>query len=217
MPKILADQDSDPSEARRVERHDPIARREIPLLVEQPVGGQIDFAMNVNHPAALGPKRGVVETMVRRLLDEAHDQRHRPGGVDQLPNLRPGGGNRQIGHHVADKIAHQRQLGKDDQIGMLPPCRLDLLEVQGQVARQIAQHRRNLSHRHPQRAGAIVRSQCLHRTNAYIYFSSPNATRIPCTKSSRVEREYSTSNHRILPFGVEQEDSRQLAIFTQAA
>ena len=36
---------------------------------------------------------------------------------------------------------------------MLPPGGLDLLEVQGQVALQVAQHRRDLGHRHPQHAG----------------------------------------------------------------
>ena len=159
VPKVLADQDSDAAEPRGVERHEPIAGREIPLLVEQPIGRQIHLAMDVDYPSPLGPERGVVESVMRRLFDEAHDQRHRPGGVDQLPNLRPGGRDRQIGHHVADEIAGQRQFGKDDQVGVLPPGGLDLLQVQGEVARHVAELRRDLSHRHPQHAGRIVYNQ----------------------------------------------------------
>ena len=216
MPKILADQDSDAAETRGVERHEPIAGREVSLLVEQPVSRQIHLAMDVDHPAALGPKRGVVEAVMRRLFDEAHDQRHRPGGVDQLPNLRPGGRNRQIGHHVADEIAGQRQFGKDDQVGVLPPGGLDLLEVQGEVARKIAQHRRNLSHRHPQRAGAHRSQPMLRQESADIYFSSPNATRIPCTKSSPRRAGILNVEPENLALGVEQKYPRHLACLCRA-
>ena len=67
-----------------------------------------------------------------------------------MADLRPGGREGQVGHHVADEIAGQRQLGKDDQVGVLPAGGLDLLQVQGQVARQVAQRGRDLRHRHPQ-------------------------------------------------------------------
>ena len=40
---------------------------------------------------------------------------------------------------------------------MLPPGSLDLLQVQSEVARQVAQHRRNLGHRHTQHVGAFTR------------------------------------------------------------
>ena len=90
--------------------------------------------MDVDHAAAFGPNRGVVESVPRRLFDQPHHQRHGPGGVDQLTDLRPGRRDGQVGHHVAKEVARQRKLGEDDQVGVLPPGGLDLLKVQGQVA-----------------------------------------------------------------------------------
>ena len=59
-----------------------------------------------------------------------------------------------LGHHVAQEIAGQRQLGKHDQIGPLPFGGLDLFQMLRQIALPISQRRRDLGQGHAQ-LGAI--------------------------------------------------------------
>jgi hypothetical protein len=148
VPNIFVNQDPHPAEPRGVEGLDPFTSGEVALLVEQPVGGQVDLAVHVHDLPAFAVKRGVVEAVPRRFLDETGHHRHRAGGLEQLLDFGGRRGDRQIGHHVADEITGQRQLRKHDQVGLLLPRRRDLLQVQGQVPLRIAQHGRDLSHRH---------------------------------------------------------------------
>ncbi len=156
VPEIFADEDSHPAEPRRVEGLETFAGGEVSLLVKKAVGGQIDLAVEVDDPPALGVKDRVVEAMLRRLLDEAGDQGRLARRRQQPLDLRGVGADGQVGHHVADEVAGQRKLGEDDQIGLLPQGRFDPLEVHVQVAVQIAQRRRNLRHRNAEQRRFLV-------------------------------------------------------------
>ena len=148
VPEIFADQDAHPAEAGRIEGQEPLAGGEVALLVEQAVGRQIDLAVQVDDPPALGVQGRVVEAMLRRLFDEAQHHGHRPGGVEQFADFRGVGRDGHVGHHVADEVAGQRQFREDDQVGLLRAGRLDLLQVQGHVPLPIGQHRRDLGQGH---------------------------------------------------------------------
>ena len=134
VPKIFADEDTHPTESGRVERQsNAIAGGKIALLVEQAVGGQINLAMDVDQSATLGIKGRIVEAVPRRLLDKAGHHGRRAGRREQFLDLGRVAFDRHVGNHVAQEIAGQRQLGKDDQVGVgLPRC-LDPIQVQLEV------------------------------------------------------------------------------------
>ena len=154
VPEIFADQDAHPAEAGRIEGDEPFAGGEVALLVEQAVGRQIDLAVQVHDPPALGVQGRVVEAMLRRLFHEAQHHGHGAGGVQELADLRGVGRDGHVRHHIADEVARQRQFREDDQIGFLGPCRLDLLQVQAHVPLPIGQHRRDLGQGHAVEGGA---------------------------------------------------------------
>ena len=133
---------------------EPLAGGEVALLVEQAVGRQIDLAVQVDDPPALGVQGRVVEAMLRRLFHEAQHHGHGSGGVQELADLRGVGRDGHVGHHIADEVAGERQFREDDQVGLLGPSRLDLLQVQAHVPLPIGQHRRDLRQGHAVEGGA---------------------------------------------------------------
>ena len=135
VPEILADQDAHAAEAGRVEglrsarrRRSSAARRTGRRWADRPCGARGRSARprrrrrRCRSGAAATPRR----SRPPAAIGPAASSSRRISGA--------GGRKGQVGHHVADEVAGQRQFGKDDQVGLLPRGRLDLLEVQGQVA-----------------------------------------------------------------------------------
>src|SRR3990170_6814962 len=73
MPHVLADQDRGPADFGP-ERPDPPALRQIPLLIEDPVGREIDLAVDMDDLAQREIYGGVVEEALGRLLDKPYDE-----------------------------------------------------------------------------------------------------------------------------------------------
>ncbi len=112
--------------------------------------------MHVEDVAALGVERGVEEPVLRGLLHHAGHQRAGAGRFDQPADLRPGRIQGQVGNHVAEKIARQRQLRKNDQVGPLPAGGLDLLQVHGQISSPVAEQGRDLSQGDAKHSGPVA-------------------------------------------------------------
>src|ERR1044071_816686 len=74
MPEILADQKRQPPELG-FKSADAIAAREITLLVEHPIGRQINLAVGVARMAVLEIDRRVEKPMIGAFLDQAGDER----------------------------------------------------------------------------------------------------------------------------------------------
>ena len=71
VPQVLADGHGH-AQAIDVEDHRPIARPEVPLLVEHAVVGQVALVIGVNDPALLDHRGGVVQAVLAA-FDETHD------------------------------------------------------------------------------------------------------------------------------------------------
>ena len=81
VPEVLADQDAErrrPASAARSSRRP--GAEEAPLL-EDAVGRQVELAVDEAMLAAGEQERAVVEDAAVALLDAAHDDRHRAGGL----------------------------------------------------------------------------------------------------------------------------------------
>ncbi len=146
MPEIFANQHSHPAEAR-VERLHPITQREEPALVEHPVGGKINLAVDVDHFAAGEIRRGNVKPVADVLFHEAHGDVDLAAGFqerleDGILRGRPAGHRR---GQVLKSVAGQGKLGEDDQLGSEPARAPDERQVLFQVGRNVSQRGGNLS------------------------------------------------------------------------
>ena len=74
VPEVLAHADPDADPEPRGRGSQRVARREEPPLVEQPVGRQEQFPMDVANLAVLQEGRRDEQPVVARLLDEGHDR-----------------------------------------------------------------------------------------------------------------------------------------------
>ena len=102
VPEILANQHPHAAEPGRVEGLKTLAAGKIALLVEQPIGGQVDLAVQVDDPPALGIESRVEEAVLRRFLDEAGNQGHLARRLQKLLDLRRVG-LAPLRHHVANE------------------------------------------------------------------------------------------------------------------
>ena len=123
--------------------------------------------------------------MPRRFLDKAGDHGHLAGRLQQLLDLRRSRAQGQVGHHVADEVAGQRQFGKHDQVGLLPGGRSRFARGAASDCVQIAQHRRDLRQRHAEHgrrplAAEGSNASGFRRTSRSI-FALPGGFRRHCT------------------------------------
>ena len=116
MPQILADEHRRAPEAR-IEGADPIAAREVALLVEHAVGRQVDLAMNGDDLSAVEEDRRIVEAERRRFLDEPRDERDDAAELAEARDLRRIERERDRRHHVAQQVSGEAELRENQEVG----------------------------------------------------------------------------------------------------
>ncbi len=94
MPEVLANSQAHPAEAG-VHGPEAVAPGEVALLLEHPVGRQVDLPVVVGEPAAVEQRGGVVVDVLRAFLHVAYDDGHGSAGFRNLGQdgavLRTGG------------------------------------------------------------------------------------------------------------------------------
>src|SRR5438309_933699 len=154
VPDVLAHQDPGASEGRR-ETAEAITWGEVPLLVEHPVGWQVDLAMDVLQFAAAEVEAGVEVTVVGRLDHGAEHDVQLRGEAGQLAHLRAVELDRAVRHQVFEEVAGQAELRKNEQLGTGLGRLLDPLAVALEVATTVAQCRIDL--RQGDREATVIR------------------------------------------------------------
>jgi hypothetical protein len=152
MPEVFADEDRHAAEAG-IEGAHAIAAGEIPLLVEHPVGREINFAVDVAHFAALKVNGRVVKAIVGAFFHQPGDERNVAAEFFKALDLRRGELERDIGHHVAEKVARKTQLRKEHKVRALSLSEADLLLVQRKISAEISQPRIDLCKSDSERHG----------------------------------------------------------------
>src|SRR5690606_27806147 len=145
MPEILADENAHAAETG-VERPHLLAPGEFAPLVKHTIGRQVDFAVDVQYLAPREVGGADVELLAPVHLYEPYDDVHIAAGVEQPGEDRLFIGGRQ-GHvesDVAQPVAGQRQLWKDEQLDALRGSILNGGEVQLEISLYIAKTRVNL-------------------------------------------------------------------------
>ena len=125
----------------------PGAGREEAALVEEPVGGQEDLAMDVAHGTALEQRRGDEEAVVVRFLDEGDDGGQPVGRPRQLEEARVVAAHGHLGVEVLEQVAGQAELREDHQVSAVCAGLPDELVVTRQVLVERTEPRRDLGQR----------------------------------------------------------------------
>ncbi len=107
--------------------------------------------MDVPDLAVLEQRGRDEQPMIGRFLDERDDDRQILGRGRQIGQARIVQAERHLGRQILELVAGQAELREDDQVGALGPRRSDELVVPGQVGREAAEHRSDLSERHTDR------------------------------------------------------------------
>jgi hypothetical protein len=97
--------------------------------------------MDVDDPATGQVRRRVVIAVAGGLLDEAHEEIHVPRRSQKPAKARVLETERDVGDLVAEQVAGQRQLGKDDEPGAGALRLVDGVEVEIEVLRGVAERR----------------------------------------------------------------------------
>ena len=136
-PRVLADRDADPDAGDDVERARIRARREVALVVEHGVVRQELLAVHAVHAAVRAHGGRVVQVATR--LREADDRRAPSGARRELVEGFSGlGDERGAEQEILRRIAGDRQLREDDEIGAGGLGGLVRLEDAVDVAREVA-------------------------------------------------------------------------------
>jgi hypothetical protein len=101
--------------------------------------------------AGLGVENRVIEPVVVPFLNKTDDHGGWTRCLDQFAKQWGIGRQRYLRHHIAEKVAGERQLGEDNEIGPLLASLIDLFQVPTMIAGAIAQSRRHLHQRRPDR------------------------------------------------------------------
>jgi len=149
VPEVLADQHPQPPEAR-VKGPDAIPPGEVAPLVKQGVGRQVDLVVQVDDLPAGEIRRRHVEAVAGVLVDEADHQIQVAAGLEQDAEGRVvgGGAHRHLVDQVLQVVAGQGKLREQQQINAGGPGPVDVLQVPGQVGRDVADGRVNLGDAH---------------------------------------------------------------------
>jgi hypothetical protein len=147
MPKIFADQHAHPAEAR-VKRLHPVPEREEASFIKHAVGGQIDFAMNMDY-LALREVRSRYKKPVADILFHKAD-----GNVDITAGFEQGAeggifhrgmaGDRRC--QILKRISGERELRKNDQFRALLLRLANVGQMLLNIGGDVAEFGRNLSH-----------------------------------------------------------------------
>ena len=126
LPDVLADRQSE-SRLAVLEQHDVRAGLEVALLVEHAVVRQQPLAVDGTHVAVGAHEARVVEPAVCRVrrADERDDARGRLRHLAR--SIRRRADERGAEQQVLRRIARDRELGKDDELGARVACLLDPL------------------------------------------------------------------------------------------
>src|SRR3989304_2370541 len=116
MPHVLADQDRGPADSGP-ERPDPPALRQIPLLIEDPVGREIDLAVDMDDLAQREIDGGVIEEALGRLLVKPYDEINPTTQVSQSPEEGTGEGQGARRNDILEEVSGQAKLGEDKRAG----------------------------------------------------------------------------------------------------
>ena len=117
MPEVLAHADPETDPEPRRHRAQDVAGGEEPALVEQPVGRQVELAMDVPDLAVLDQGGGDEQPVVGRFLDERDDRREAAGRAGQLRQPRIVEAHRDFRGEILELVAGQPEFGKDDEVG----------------------------------------------------------------------------------------------------
>jgi hypothetical protein len=128
VPSVLTDKDRCPPPTS-IERLHAAAGLDEALLVEDPVGGKKDLAVNVPNPGVWPAERSVEARVIKSIpMDfveaERNIDRRRAGFFVLAAEVieQPIGRNREISNTTLQEVAGQRRFRCDDQLRWLRPC-----------------------------------------------------------------------------------------------
>ena len=158
-PRVLADRDADRHTGDLEELERPVPRTEMPHLVEHVVIGKVTLVVGAVDLAARTHGRCVPDAVgaaVARTIGETDDRRTAAGSGGELLERRTDiADESRLEHEILGRIARDRHLGQQDEIGVGRLGLLDHGEGLGDVAVEISDGRIELGDRNAKRVGHL--------------------------------------------------------------
>ena len=140
MPEVFADEQTDATEFR-VESLDRVTPGEEATLVEEAVGGQIDFVVDVEDAPARKVGRSDVEAVTGVLVHETDDEVEVFARFEQVleDGVIIGGMVRHGRDDVLQNVTREGKFGEDEQVGVLRFGLFDEVEMLLEVGLDVPQ------------------------------------------------------------------------------
>lgn len=146
MPKVFADEQADATEAG-VEGLDGVTPGEEAAFVEEAVGGQINFVVDVEDAPARKVGRSDVETVTRVFIHKADNEVEVFARLEQMfeDGIIVGGMVRDGWDDILQDVACEGEFGENEQVRVLGFSLLDEIEVLLEVGLHVPQFGGDLS------------------------------------------------------------------------